>query len=123
FDARVEAGAALNNGSRRLRLPADVEHEQNRPAECRRDIGGRAGAARLSRHAVEKPHQAFAEDQLTSFASSDAQLAKLRRGHRPTVEIKTLFAGRRRVESGVDIIRPAFGTCNGEARIPESAHE
>jgi len=48
FYARVEAGAALNNGSRRLRLPADVEHEQNRPAECRCDIGGRAGAARLS---------------------------------------------------------------------------
>ena len=63
FDARVEAGAALDNRRRRLRLPAHVEHEQDRPAERRRDIGGGAGPARLARHAVEKPHQTFAKDE------------------------------------------------------------
>ena len=37
-DARIIADAALYDGARRLRLAADVQHQQHRPAGRRRNI-------------------------------------------------------------------------------------
>ena len=123
FYARVEAGAAVHDRRRGLRLSAGVDHEQDRPAERRRDIGGRTGPARLSRHAVEKPHDAFAEDKVASLASGNGQSAEKSGRHRPTVQIEAWFARRGGMKGRVDIIRPAFGAGHSEARIPVGAHE
>lgn len=123
FYARVKTGAAMDNGRRGLRLSAGVEQEQDRPAERRRDIGGRTGPARLSRYAVEKPHDAFAEDKAATLASGDGQSAEQRRRHRPTVKIEAWFARRGGMKSRIDIIRAAFDAGDGEARIPVRAHE
>jgi hypothetical protein len=123
FYARVEAGAALDDRRRGLRLPAGVEHEQDRPAERRRDIGGRTGPARLSHYSVEKPHNAFAEDKVASLASGNCQSAEKSGRHRPTVQIEAWFACRGGMKGRVDIIRPAFCAGHREARIPVRAHE
>ena len=106
-----------------LRLSSDVDHKQDRPAECRRHAGGRACPVWLSRHAIEEPHQAFAEDQLAGLTSGVAKRAEQRWGHRPTVEIEAVSTGRGGVERGIDIIRPAFGAGDGETRVAEGAHE
>ena len=50
--------------------------------------------SRLSRHAVEKPHQAFADNQFGAIASGCYEARREALGHRPTVEIETLPAGR-----------------------------
>ena len=59
FTRRIEARETVRDGGRRLRLSADIEHEHERPAERRRDVGRRAAAARLRGDAIEKSHQGF----------------------------------------------------------------
>ena len=44
---RIVRGKASHQGCGRLRLPRDIEHEQDRQAEMRSEVGRRAALARL----------------------------------------------------------------------------
>ena len=71
-EPRVVSRAALDHRRRRLRLPGNVEDEQDRHAERRRDVGRGAGAPALRRNAVEEAHRGFAERELALAAASAA---------------------------------------------------
>ena len=63
-EPRVVRSAALDHRRRRLRLPGDVEDEQDRHAERGGDVGRGAAAPALRRNAVEQPHRGFAKRKL-----------------------------------------------------------
>ena len=90
-DARVVGGAAEHDGGGRLRLAADVDHEQDRPAGRGRDVGGRAGApgfdAERRRTGPSSPRRCTrsaptrrAAARLASRAGAIAQASRLRLG-------------------------------------------
>ena len=60
---RVKCRAALHDRRRGLRLPGDIEDEEDRHVERRRDICRSAAAPGRRRHAVEQPHRGFAQRQ------------------------------------------------------------
>ena len=119
-DARIIGRAALDDGRRRLRLAADVDAEQDRPAEHGGDVGRGAGSPGRGEDPVEKPHRALAEDEIAwaavrRLAGGGRERAQQLRRHRPAVEIDARPAGRGGVKSGIDIVRPAFGGADAKA--------
>ena len=93
-DARVVMHAAERDRGRRLRLAGDVDHQHDRPAEQRREIGARAGVSVRARHAVEQPHRAFDDDEVGAVGRLARDLAQQRVGHGEGVEIGAGRAGR-----------------------------
>ena len=73
---------ARSNGRRRLGLAGDVEHQQHRPAEQRREIG-RGPACRLTGggNAVEQAHHALGDGDVGGMACHE--VAKRRRAPSP----------------------------------------
>ena len=61
---RIVRGKAAHDGRRRLRLPRHVEDEDDRQAEMRGEIGGRAAPAVRPGGAVEQAHHAFDHDEI-----------------------------------------------------------
>ena len=56
---RIVRRKTAHECGRRLRLPRHVEHEDDRQAKMRGEIGGGAAPAGLRRGAVEQTHDAF----------------------------------------------------------------
>ncbi len=88
-------------------LARRIHHQHHRPAEPRRELGGRSGLAGAD--AVEESHGAFAEHQRAGalqrcarFASSAGRIAQ-------AVEIEAGRAGGRRMKGGIDVVGPDLG--------------
>ena len=87
--ARIVGRKAAHHGGRGLRLPGDIEHQQHRQTEPRREVGGRAARAPAAPgDAVEQAHDAFDDEQVrgsrgasrasaSSSAGGIAQLSRL----------------------------------------------
>ncbi len=108
---------------RRLRLAGHIEHEQHRQAEPRGEVGGRAAAARRAGDAVEQAHDAFDDENLGALRGLANERVEQRRRHRPAVEIDARRAGRRRVEGGIDIVRPRLCRAHGDAAPPQRGEQ
>ena len=86
-EPRIIGRAALDDRRRRLRLPRDIENQQDRHAERRYDIGRGAAAAACRGHAVEQPHRGFAERKRVLARRLLSERGQELRRHRPGIEI------------------------------------
>ncbi len=118
-----------HHGGRRLRLAGDIDHQQHRQAEARREISRRAATARRTVDAIEQPHDAF-DDQQRFIAGSRERLRRVGGEriqqcgrHRPAVEIDASPAGRRRMERCVDIIGTRLRGGNRDAASLQRGEE
>ncbi len=122
-EARVVGRAALDDGRRRLRLPAHVENQQNRHAEGSGDVRRGAAAPALRWDAVEEPHRGFAERERASPRRLRRERRETRGLHRPGVEVDAFAPRRRGVEGRIDIVRAGLQADHVDAAPPERAQE
>ena len=97
----VELAKAQQQCAGRLRHAAGVDHQHHRPAGQRRQLGGRAGAAR---RAVEQPHHPLAQHQLGVRAGPGDQAGQSVAAHRPAVQVEAGPPACLGVERRVDIV-------------------
>ncbi len=121
--ARVQRGATGGHGRGGLRLPRDVEHQQHRQAEPGGEVGGGAGLARGSGHAVEEAHRALADQQVGAGRRAPRQRADECRRHRPGVEVEAVATGRGGVEGGIDVVRPVLAGRHRDPGAGEGAQQ
>ena len=89
FEPLVISPAALDHRSRRLRLAANVDDEQDRHGERRRHIGRGAGAPACRRHAVEQSHRRFAQSKRASSRRLGGKRRQKLGRHGPGIEVDT----------------------------------
>ena len=114
-DVGIVRTEAPHHRRRGLRLRRYVEHEQHRKSKSGGEIGGRAGAATRTRHAVEQPHDAFDDQQLAMSRGFGQQPVEERRRHRPGIEIESAGAGGRGMKGRIDVIGAGLGGAHGDA--------
>src|SRR5262245_12556624 len=101
-EMRTVCPETMNKGGDRLSLVAAVYNENHRQAEIFSNIGGRSMTFLRS---VEKAHDAFDEGEGGISRCSGGKTFDVRRCHCPAIEIDTGTAGRRFVETRVDVVR------------------
>ena len=105
----IVRGKTPHHGRRRLRLPRYIEHQHDRKAEMRGEIGGRAAAARDAAGAVEQAHHAFDDENIrVTRPLAPPKRRAARRGMAQVVEIDARCADGGGVECRVDVIRTGF---------------
>ena len=102
------AGKAQRGGGGRLRLAADIDHQDHRPAHARGGFGAAALPLRAGLgHTVIQPHRALGDHQVGPCRPRRDGRPQAR-PHRPAVEVERGPPRRRAVEGRVDVIRAAF---------------
>ena len=122
-EPRVIGRAALDDRRRRLRLPGDVEDEQDRKPKRRRDVGRGAAAPAFRRNAVEQPHRGFAEREVAFGRRLRGDRGQKLGRHGPGVEIDALAPRRRGVEGRIDVIGAGLEADHIDAAALERAQE
>ena len=122
-DARIIVHAALDDSRRRLRLAADIDHQQHRHAERRRDIGRSAGAPGWRGHTVKQPHRSLANYQIAVFCRAARQLRQHVRRHRPGIEVDAGPPGGGGMKRRIDVIGAAFGSSDAPAALAQGAQQ
>ena len=115
---------AERDGGCRLGLRFDVEHEHDRPAGERREVRGRAVAARAAcAGAVVESHDALGDADFCIGAGVTQQARDERRAHGPGVEVDAGAAGGGGVERRVDVVGSALEGLHGDAAPAQSAQQ
>ncbi len=125
-DARkAHAGAiiakACGDRRRSLRLARRIDHQNHRPAEHRRNVGGGAGAADAAcGNTVEQTHRALSEHDIGVGTAAD----EMRDGpaiHRPAIDIDGGAPRRGGVESGIDVVGAALEALHVQSAMAPGA--
>ena len=114
-DARIEVRKTEQDRCCRLRLPRDIEYEQNRQAKLQRKLRGRAVPDPSSTRAIEQAHGRFDYQEISAGRCLMGDAVEERRPHGPAVEIEAGRAGRGGVEGRVYIVWAAFGRADAQA--------
>ena len=106
----------------RLRLARDIEHEQNRQAELRREIGGGAAPAWRAGgvgRAVEQTHDAFDDQDVRAIRLTHGERVEQVCRHRPGIEIDARPAGDRGMKGRIDVVGSGFRRAHRDAAADE----
>ena len=122
-EPRVVRSAALDRRRRRLRLPGDVEDEQDRHAERGGDVGRGAAAPALGWDAVEESHRGFAERKLAFSRRLSGERGEQLGRHGPGIEIDALAPRRRGVKGRIDVVGAGLEADDIDAATLERAQE
>ena len=114
----AEGAEAADERRDRVGLPRTVDDEDDREAEQRSQIGGRAGTVGSP---VEKAHHRF-DDQ------HPPAIELLKRGigpdeigpHRPGIVVQAGFAARRRMKGRIDVVGPGLAGRDARRRAPSA---
>ena len=80
---RIVHGKTPHHGRRRLRLPRDIEHQQDRQIKMRGEIGRRAASAGQAGGSVEQAHDAFDHDDIGAIRRLRGEGVEEFARHRP----------------------------------------
>ena len=123
LDARIEQRASLGDGGCRLRLPRDVDHQDDRQPQEGGEVGRGASAAAGPGAPSNRPIEPSAIRMSASAAVAAARPA-IRASSIAQVSRFTLGRPRGRLMEGVvDIVRPGFRRGDAYAPVAEGAHE
>ena len=113
---RIVRGKASHQGRGRLRLPRDIEHEQDRQAKMRSEVGRRATLPGCCRGAVEQAHDAFDHDDIGAVRRLRGERVEKFARHRPAIQIDARRTGDGGVERRIDVIGSRFRRAHDRAR-------
>ena len=120
IDGAAVAVEAVHHGGGRGRLAGDVNDEHDRHAEPHGEVGRRGAAVE---RAVEKTHDALADDELDVVGRRGVGHRQRLRPHGPAVEVDASAPGRRRMEGRIDIVGTDLERADPPALVAEMAQQ
>jgi hypothetical protein len=118
IERRIELLGPEHDGSGAPHLGARVHHEHDREPQV---LGDRSRARRLASpvEAVEEPHDALDEDEVSVVAAPGERCPQALGRQHPAIERSARSPGDRLVESRVNEVGPDLGAADTEAAPPE----